>query len=130
MRAAVLLLSLFLLSGAALAQDALTDPAQETRAVTLGEELRCVVCQSESINESQADMARDMRVLVREKITQGWSDQQILDFVQARYGDFILLNPPVQTNTYLLWSLPILFLGIAGALAAALFRKRKEMTPI
>ncbi len=120
------LLLLLLFSLPAWAQETLPDPQQEARAVTLGEELRCVVCQSESINDSQADMARDMRLLVREKISQGWTDQQILTFARTRYGDFILLKPPLQSNTYLLWGLPLLFLGVAGVMIWPLFRKRKE----
>jgi len=117
-----------LLSCAALADDGLADPKLEARALALGEELRCVVCQSESINSSQADMARDMRLLVREKISEGWSDRKILDFAQARYGDFILLKPPVQTNTYVLWALPLLFLMIAGFIVKALFARKKNKT--
>jgi len=123
------LLAFLLCTLPAFADDALPNPQEEARAVAVGEELRCVVCQSESINDSQADMARDMRLLVREKIHQGWSDQQIFDFARARYGDFILLRPPVQTNTYMLWALPILFLTFAGCLILPLFRKRKEKTP-
>ena len=119
-------LFLVLLALPALADDALPDAGQEARAAAIGEQLRCVVCQSESINDSQADMARDMRLLVRDKITEGWSDQQILDFARARYGDFILLKPPVQMNTYALWGLPLVFLAIAGGLVSLLFRKRKE----
>jgi cytochrome c-type biogenesis protein CcmH len=107
------------------ADDALSDPALETRAVALGEQLRCVVCQSESINDSQADMARDMRLLVRDKIRQGWSDNQILDFARTRYGDFILLNPPLQMNTYVLWALPAGVFIVSCILVAFLFRKRK-----
>jgi len=102
---------------------ALADPAAEARAVAIGDQLRCVVCQSESINDSQASMARDLRQLVREKIEDGWSDQQILDFARARYGDFILLKPPVQTNTSLLWLSPMLFAIMAGGVGVAYFRR-------
>jgi cytochrome c-type biogenesis protein CcmH len=112
----------------ATADEVVLDPQQEARAILLGSELRCVVCQSESINDSQADMARDMRLLVRDKIKQGWTDQEILDFVRARYGDFILLKPPFQANTYLLWALPsLLFAGAAG-LVLDLFWKKKKTT--
>jgi cytochrome c-type biogenesis protein CcmH len=117
-------LVLAFLSLPAFADDSLLDPKQEARAVLIGEELRCVVCQSESINSSQADMARDMRLLVRDKIMQGWSDQQILDFAQARYGDFILLKPPIQANTYILWALPFLFLVVAFCIVKALFARK------
>ena len=122
----VLLISL---AASAATDEALGDPHQEARAHALGEELRCVVCQSESINDSQADMARDMRLLVREKIHQGWSDQQILDFARARYGDFILLKPPMQGNTYLLWGLPLLILGIGGLVAYSLLKRRDKTQP-
>ena len=101
----------------------LTDPAQEARAVTLGDELRCTVCQSESINASQADMARDLRRMVRDKITAGWSDPQIIDYARTRYGDFILLKPPFQPNTYLLWLSPLVFVSIAGLCVFVLFRR-------
>jgi len=125
MKALILLSLLTLAPFYALAQ-ALGDPKLEARAVALGEELRCVVCQSESINSSQASMASDMRLLVRDKISAGWSDQKILDFLRVRYGDFILLRPPVQNNTYLLWASPLIFLILATGLVATLFRKRKE----
>jgi cytochrome c-type biogenesis protein CcmH len=122
------LLVLLLLSLPAFADDSLPDTQQEARAVAIGEELRCVVCQSESINESQADMARDLRILVREKIGEGWSDQQIMDFAKSRYGDFILLKPPVQANTYVLWALPLLFLAMAAFVVKALFARKKNKT--
>jgi cytochrome c-type biogenesis protein CcmH len=103
----------------------IADPSQESRAVAIGQSLRCVVCQSESINDSQADMARDMRQLVRDRIKEGWTDQQIYDYARARYGDFILLRPPFQTNTWLLWLAPLLFLVLAGSFVF-LFLKRKD----
>lgn len=112
-------------SGFAQAADFLPDPGQEARAVALGAELRCVVCQSESINDSQADMARDMRLLVRDKISQGWTNAQITDFIRARYGDFILLRPPFQPNTYLLWGGPLVVLVAAGLWIASLFKPRR-----
>jgi len=92
----------------------LPDAVLEARAIAIGDEVRCVVCQSSSINDSQADMAADLRKLVREKIAMGWSDPQILDFLRVRYGDFILLKPPIQPNTYLLWILPALFLAMGS----------------
>jgi cytochrome c-type biogenesis protein CcmH len=122
----IALLALLLLTAPAFAQDALPDLAQEQRAQHLGEEIRCVVCQSENINDSQADMARDMRLLVREKIKEGQSDVQITDFLRTRYGDFILLKPPVQKNTALLWAAPILFLVIGAGLAVQLLKRRNR----
>ncbi len=106
------------------AENALPDPAQEERAEKVGSELRCVVCQSESINDSQAEMAHDMRILIREKIKGGWTDDQILGYLRDRYGDFILLRPPFQTNTYVLWLLPFGFLMLAAGLLCLLFRRR------
>jgi cytochrome c-type biogenesis protein CcmH len=126
MRLWVALLLLTLLPFTSFADDTLADRAQEERAVRLGEEIRCVVCQSESINDSQADMARDMRLLVRDKIRDGWSDQQILTFARDRYGDFILLRPPVQVNTYLLWAFPLLILVAAGGTIWSFFKKNKR----
>jgi len=113
-----------LISPASASDQPLADPSQEARAVSLGKEFRCVVCQSESINESQADMARDLRQLVRDKIAAGWSDRQVIDYVRARYGDFILLRPPFQTNTYILWASPLLFFGISAG-CVFLFLKRR-----
>ena len=118
---------LFFMVGTAQARidQPLTDPAQEARAMTLGNEIRCVVCQSQSINDSQADMAYDLRQLVRDKISAGWNDRHILDYVRARYGDFILLNPPFQTNTFLLWFSPLFFIG-AAAIGAGVFAFRRK----
>jgi cytochrome c-type biogenesis protein CcmH len=104
----------------------LSDPAQEARALAIGNEVRCVVCQSESINDSQADMARDLRKLVRDKISLGWSDAQIFDYMRARYGDFILLRPPFQLNTLMLWLSPVLFLGLAAGCVFVLLRRRER----
>jgi cytochrome c-type biogenesis protein CcmH len=94
----------------------LGNPALETRARTLSRELRCMVCQNQSIDDSDAPLARDLRVLVRERLTAGDSDRQVLDFLTARYGDFVLLNPRVTGGTILLWLLPALVL-LGGALA-------------
>jgi cytochrome c-type biogenesis protein CcmH len=108
----------------------LGNPADEARAVALGKQLRCVVCQSESINDSQADMARDMRGLVREKISYGWSDADILEYLRQRYGDFILLKPRFQMKTFMLWAFPPLFLIIAaGGILFVLRRDLVRKTP-
>jgi cytochrome c-type biogenesis protein CcmH len=104
----------------------LADPAQEARALKLGSEIRCVVCQSESINDSQADMAYDLRQLVRDKIAAGWDDRRITDYIRARYGDFILLRPPFQANTYLLWLSPLFFFGIAASCAGIFILRRRK----
>ena len=103
----------------------LADPAQEARAREVGQELRCLVCQNQSIDDSNAPLARDLRILVRERIKAGDSNTQVMDFVVARYGDFVRLRPPMRAETYLLWFGPALVLAIAlGALLLALRRRR------
>ena len=99
---------------AALPPEALSDPAQEARARTLQKEFRCVVCQGQSLDESNAPLAADLRHLIRQKITAGDSDAAIRDFLVARYGDFILMQPPLDDSTYILWFTPVAVL-IAGA---------------
>ena len=94
----------------------LADPDQEARARALSVEIRCLVCQNQSIDDSDAELARDLRVLVRDQIKDGRSDDEIRDFLVERYGAFVLLKPPVQGSTLLLWFGPliVLLLGIAG----------------
>lgn len=106
--------------------DHLADPALEARAVALGTELRCVVCQAQSINDSEATMARDLRRLVRERIAAGDSDTAIRDYVRQRYGDFILLRPPVQQNTYLLWLFPALITVGGGWWVIRFIRQQRK----
>ncbi len=86
--------------------EVLADPALEARARALSKELRCMVCQNQSIDDSAAPLARDLRLLVRERLTDGDSDQQVLDFLVARYGEFVLLRPPFNWHTLLLWLCP------------------------
>lgn len=105
-------------------QEQLTDPALEARARTLGQELRCLVCQNESIDDSNADLARDLRTIVRERLTAGDSDQQVLGFVTARYGDYVLLRPPVRAGTLVLWFGPAVLL-VAAIIAMTLRRRRR-----
>jgi len=100
-----------------------SDPALETRARNLQRQLRCLVCQGESIDDSNSPFAADVRHLVRQQIAQGKSDQQIQDFLVARYGDFILMKPPVQPNTWLLWLAPFFVLGAGGAVAWTVVKK-------
>ncbi len=95
----------------------LSDPRLEARAVALQKQFRCLVCQGESLDESNADLAKDLRRLIRARILAGDSDKQITDFLVSRYGDFILMKPPLQENTYLLWFGPLLVLLIAGSVA-------------
>lgn len=95
----------------------LADPAQEARARALQKELRCMVCQGESIDESNAPLAADLRALVREHIKAGESDEQIKQYLVARYGDFILMKPPFEADTYALWLTPFFVLILAGGVA-------------
>jgi cytochrome c-type biogenesis protein CcmH len=92
----------------------MSDPAKESRARDLSRELRCMVCQNQSIDDSDAPLARDLRLLVRERIAAGDSDAQVLDFLVARYGEFVLLKPRLEPHTYLLWLLPPLALAGGG----------------
>ncbi|HKX65564.1 MAG TPA: cytochrome c-type biogenesis protein [Rhizomicrobium sp.] len=100
-----------------------SDPALEARARNLQRQLRCLVCQGESVDDSRSPFANDVRSLVREQIAGGKSDEQIEDFLVARYGDFILMKPPLQSDTWLLWLAPFLALGAGGAVAAAVIKK-------
>jgi cytochrome c-type biogenesis protein CcmH len=102
----------------AIADEHFADPALEARARALQKELRCLVCQGESLDESQAPLAADLRRLVREHIAAGESDADIKRFLVARYGDFILMQPPVRSDTVLLWFGPALFLLFGGGLVA------------
>ncbi len=98
----------------------LPDPAMERRARAISGELRCLVCQNQSIDDSDAPLAKDLRVLVRERLVAGDSDMAVRDFVVARYGDFVLLRPPVNIRTVMLWAAPFLIL-----LAALVFTWRR-----
>ena len=99
------------------------DPALEARARTLSEELRCLVCQNQSIDDSDAPLARDIRILIRQRIASGESNDAVRAYLVSRYGDFILLKPPFKPETVLLWLSPALVLG--AGLAAALFARRR-----
>lgn len=106
------------------AQEAqLADPTLEQRARDLAREIRCVVCQAQSIADSDADIARDMRGLIREQIAEGKSDQEIRDYLVARYGDFVLFEPPFKPSTYVLWIGPFALLVVALAGAIFYFRR-------
>ena len=102
----------------------LADPVLEQRARNLSYEIRCVVCQSQSIAESDADIARDMRGLIREQIAAGRSDQEIRGYLVARYGDFVLFEPPFKATTYVLWIGPFVLLVLALAGVIFYFRRR------
>ena len=108
----------------------LKDPTLEARARTLSQELRCMVCQNQSIDDSDAPLAKDLRVLVRERLTAGDSDGQVMDFLVARYGEFVLLKPRLSWHTALLWLAPftVVLLGVWG-LIALWRRRRTESAP-
>ncbi len=103
----------------------MSDPARELRARDLSRELRCMVCQNQSIDDSEAPLARDLRLLVRERIAAGDSDAQVLDFLVARYGEFVLLKPRVEPHTLVLWLLPPLALA-GGGLALWINGRRRS----
>jgi cytochrome c-type biogenesis protein CcmH len=105
----------------------MTDPRLEARARALSAQLRCLVCQNESIDESHADLARDLRVLVRERLRAGDSDDKIRAFLVRRYGDFILLKPPFKLETWLLWGAPFLILLAGGGIIFVARRRQKSL---
>lgn len=105
-------------------RERLPDTKLETRARALSAELRCVVCQNQSIDESDADLAKDLRQVIRARIAVGDSDQEVLDYVVARYGEFVLLRPPFKGATVVLWLGPILF-ALAGLAGIVLYYRRR-----
>ena len=135
MRFLALLLLCLIAAGPAFAvnpDERLSDPALEARARALSQQLRCLVCQSESIDDSNADLAHDLRVLVRDRLKAGDSDADVLAYLRARYGDYVLLNPPVERATWLLWFGPgaVLLIVLAGLGIAARRRKPVEASPL
>lgn len=129
MRALGIIALLWLSVVPALAQEApLPDPAQEQRARDLSREIRCVVCQSQSVADSDADIAKELRVLIREQIAAGKSDGEIRDYLVARYGDFVLFEPPFKASTFVLWVGPFAILLLAGIGVAVFFRRRAPET--
>ncbi len=101
------------------------DPALEARVMAISEELRCLVCQNETIAASHADLAIDLRKQIRIKLTQGQSQQQILDFMVERYGDFVLYRPPLKASTVLLWAGPFVLLLAAATVLMLNIRRRR-----
>ena len=125
---AALLLLVALAAPAVEPRERLADPAQEARARAISSQLRCLVCQNESIDDSGADLAHDIRVFVRERLTAGDTNAQAMQAIVSRYGSFVLLKPPVEPATYLLWYGPPLLLaaGLAGTL---IWLKRRPSSP-
>ncbi len=105
--------------------EVLHDPVLEQRARTVSKGLRCVVCQNQSIDDSNADLARGMRILVRQRIVAGDSNRQVLDYMVSRYGDFVLLKPPLKPATYVLWFAPLFFVAL-GILVLIVFYRRSR----
>jgi cytochrome c-type biogenesis protein CcmH len=112
-------------------EEMLKDPKLEARARELSRELRCMVCQNQSIDESEAPLARDLRLLVRERLAKGDTDQQVLDFLVVRYGEFVLLKPPLESRTIILWALPpvALLAGAVGLVFAMRRRRTVQLEP-
>lgn len=133
-RLALVALFIAVLSPAAMAvtpDEMLKDPALEARARTISRELRCLVCQNQDIDDSEAPLAHDLRVLVRDRLTKGETDKQVIDYVVARYGEFVLLRPRVEPRTLVLWSLPpvALLAGMIGLIVALRRRKTAAAEP-
>lgn len=129
-RILILLLSLApVLVFAGVAQDMAKDPVVEKRMIGLAENLRCLVCQNESLASSHSELAEDLRREVREQIQKGMSDKEIIDYLVGRYGDFVLYDPPVKTSTALLWFGPFLLFLTAGIFLFFQLRKRRQSMP-
>ena len=129
---AVLALLLAGTVGLAAAQEAkpmAEDPVLEAKVMAIAEELRCLVCQNETIAASHADLAVDLRKQIRQQLKQGQTQAQILDFMVQRYGDFVLYRPPVKSSTWLLWGGPFLLLGVAVVALVLTVRRRRTLVP-
>lgn len=110
--------------------EVLDDPVLEARARALGQELRCLVCQNQSIDDSDADLARDLRRIVRERLLAGDTDEEVKAYLVARYGKFVLLEPPVEPSTWLLWGGPFLVLIVAAASVGWFLRRRRPSASV
>ncbi|WP_244598386.1 cytochrome c-type biogenesis protein [Rhizobium tubonense] len=108
--------------------EVLTDPALEARARHISTELRCMVCQNQSIDDSNADLARDLRLLVRKRLVDGDSDRQVVDYLVSRYGEFVLLKPRLSEKTWLLWGAPVALFCVGGA-ALFIYARRRSGKP-
>lgn len=106
--------------------EVLADPALEARARAISAELRCMVCQNQSIDDSNADLAKDLRLLVRERLKRGDTDQQVFDYLVSRYGEFVLLKPRLSARTYILWGTPGVLIVIGATALVFLARRRKS----
>ena len=109
--------------------EVLADPALEARARAISAELRCMVCQNQSIDDSNAELAKDLRVLVRERLKAGDSDDEVRAYLVSRYGEFVLLRPPLGFNTLLLWGMPVLLLAVGGIVIFRQAARRRRPEP-
>ena len=123
----VLLMLVATQSFAVLPEEVLPDPALETRARLISQDLRCLVCQNQSIDVSNAPLAKDLRVIVRERLTAGDTNEQVFGYVVSRYGNYVLLKPPLQADTFLLWASPFIMLVTALSVAFIYLRRRPEI---
>ncbi len=131
MKITVLSLILFVTPALAIQPDEiLKDTVLEERARVISKELRCLVCQNQSIDDSDAPLARDLRVMVRERLQAGESNEEVMNFVVDRYGDFVLLRPPVKASTLVLWLSPVAALIVGIFLLLTWFRKQKQFVPV
>jgi len=129
-RLLIVLGALLCIAAASDPAERLPDPAQEARARALFQEVRCLVCQNESIDDSTADLAHDLRQVVREQVAAGRSDQQVRQFLIARYGEFVLLKPPLTFANLALWAAPFAVLLIGGLLLALRLRQKTVAEPL
>ncbi|MDF1748293.1 MAG: cytochrome c-type biogenesis protein CcmH [Alphaproteobacteria bacterium] len=124
----ILLFSAFLMTTtpgfAVLPDEVLSDPKLETRAREISKDIRCLVCQNQSIDDSNADLARDLRIIVRERLTAGDSNQEVKDYLVARYGDYVLLTPPLNLETIFLWGGPFLLVVFGMGVIVLWYRSR------
>lgn len=132
MRALLRLLAVAMMLAAPVAlavepSEILADPKLEARARALSANLRCLVCQNQSIDDSNAPLAKDLRMIVRERLTAGDSDRQVMEFLVARYGDFILLKPPLKAGTVLLWGAPFVVLLAGMGMIYLVSRRRRQL---
>lgn len=125
--ALIMVLSLAAASAAAVDPgEILGDPSMEARARNISKGLRCLVCQNQSIDDSDATLAKDLRLLVRERLLAGDTDERVVEYIVSRYGDFVLLKPPLKSYTLALWLGPVLIIGLGIAAVAVYYRRRPD----